>query len=45
MEFRTVKVGTRGSPLALVQANMACDKLKVRLVEPACCHTRLTMLQ
>ncbi len=43
MEVRKVRVGTRGSPLALVQANMACEKLKVRHVGPHCRLTRLAI--
>lgn len=32
VEVKTVKIGTRGSPLALAQAYMTRDKLKVRIV-------------
>ena len=48
VEVKTVKIGTRGSPLALAQAYMTRDKLKVKLIEhrnpPACCHTTLFRL-
>ena len=39
VEVKTVKIGTRGSPLALAQAYMTRDKLKVIFLEtedPSC---------
>ena len=42
VEVKTVKIGTRGSPLALAQAYMTRDLLKVKLVKLKCHESAAT---